>query len=109
MPHPRISKYKSGDHWVVCDVCGFEYRRNIMKQTWDNKVVCPEDYETRHPLDFVRVRAEDTGAAGLVRVPSAETFVSLTCSTREAIAGEAIAGCAIAGFTEITVPASTFG
>lgn len=29
------------------------------KKTWDGLRVCPEDYEPRHPQDFVKGRAEN--------------------------------------------------
>ena len=30
---------------VECDVCGFEYRRSIMKKTSYGTIVCPRDYD----------------------------------------------------------------
>ena len=30
---------------IECDVCGFEYRRNVMKKNSYGMLVCPEDYE----------------------------------------------------------------
>lgn len=59
--------YIPGDHWVVCDVCGFEYRQSQIRVRWDGLAVCPEDYEARHPQDFVKARKEDISAKGIVR------------------------------------------
>ena len=50
--------YTSGDHYVICDRCGFKVRRSDARKTWDNLIVCPFDFEERHPLDFVRGRKD---------------------------------------------------
>jgi len=44
--------YDSGDHYVICDRCGFKVRRSQARRTWDNLIVCPVDFEERHPQDF---------------------------------------------------------
>ena len=50
--------YKPGVWKAVCDVCGFEYKSHELRKRWDGLMVCSEDYETRHPQDFIRVKAE---------------------------------------------------
>lgn len=67
MPKPRNPGYKPGDHWVICDVCGWAYRHSDMKRRWDGAVVCKEDWEIRHPQDFLKAQPEDQSAKGLVR------------------------------------------
>lgn len=46
--------YIAGDFWRICDRCGFRYRASQTFQTWDGLYVCRDDFETRHPQDFVR-------------------------------------------------------
>ena len=46
--------YIKGDHWMVCDICGFNYRRSEMRETWDHIWACPEDWDPRHPQLDVR-------------------------------------------------------
>lgn len=46
--------YRAGDHNVICDRCGFKFHSSQTKKTWDNLIVCLDDFETRHPQDFVR-------------------------------------------------------
>ena len=46
--------YIPGDHWVICDRCGFKVRRHRCRKTWDNLLVCSECWEPRHPQDFVK-------------------------------------------------------
>jgi hypothetical protein len=47
-------KYKLGSWCAICDVCGFEYFSDELKDRWDGLKVCHKDWEPRHPQDFVR-------------------------------------------------------
>ena len=108
--HTRNPGYQPGNHWVVCQVCGFHLRSKEARRRWDGLIVCPEDWEARHPQDFVRAVEDYTAAEGLVSPPSEDEFVYPTCTTRTAIAGIAIAGCSFTGYNdETTIPTGTFG
>ena len=50
--------YKKGDWKAICDSCGFEFYASELKERWDGMRVCKEDYETRHPLDFIRAKED---------------------------------------------------
>jgi hypothetical protein len=50
--------YVAGDFWRICDRCGFRKRASATFRTWDGLYVCEEDFETRHPQDFVRGRMD---------------------------------------------------
>ena len=52
--------YKKGVWDVVCDVCGFKFKSDKLKERWDGLMVCKEDWETRHPQDFLRPVKEST-------------------------------------------------
>ena len=108
--HTKNPGFEGGNHWLVCDVCGFEYRHNVMKKRWDGLVVCPEDFELRHPQDFVRVKEEDVSAKGLVRPGTEDNFIEVACLDHSAIPGEAIPGCAVPGgyIEDDQIPESTF-
>lgn len=54
----RNPGYEPGNHWVICDVCACAIRAKDAMFRWDNAVVCPDDWEPRHPQDFVRGRAD---------------------------------------------------
>lgn len=56
--------YIPGDFWRVCDRCGFLYRASMTFKTWDGLYVCREDFETRHPQDFVRGRKDNQNVPG---------------------------------------------
>lgn len=54
------------DYKAECDVCGFVYEARELRKRWDGLMVCEHDFETRHPLDFFRVR-NDTHELPFVR------------------------------------------
>lgn len=97
--------YKSGDANAICDICGFKYKLSELKRNWKNQLVCPQDWESRNELDFLKIPAEKNNLEN-PRVEQADIEVitnyiiaaeSGYCSTNCATAGLAIAGCAIAG------------
>jgi len=45
--------YIPGDHWLICDRCGFKTRRSQAQKTWDGLMVCFKDWEPRHPQDYM--------------------------------------------------------
>ena len=97
MAHSRNPGYIAGDHWVECMVCGFEYRSSIMKERWDQLIVCPQDYEQRHPQDFVRGVEDNQAAQGLINSATPETFIEVACLDHSAIPNKMIPGCIIPG------------
>jgi hypothetical protein len=50
--------YISGQWNVICDSCGRKIKSGIAKQRWDGFIVCPDDYEMRHPQDFVKSKTD---------------------------------------------------
>ena len=51
--------FKLGDWNVICDVCGVKLKASKAKLRWDGLYVCPDDWEVRQPLDFVRGVKDD--------------------------------------------------
>ena len=51
--------------------------------TWDNLIVCPDDWEMRHPQDFVRGKADDIVAKDPRRSESEDTFTTVTRQSQE--------------------------
>jgi hypothetical protein len=66
---------KLGDWNAVCQVCGFRFKGTGLRKRWDGVLVCAEDFETRHPSDFLRVPKEDTSVPWTAPEP---TWVFLT-------------------------------
>ena len=48
----------SGEWNVTCDVCSKKIKAHQARQRWDGFIVCPDDYETRHPQDFVQAKQD---------------------------------------------------
>jgi hypothetical protein len=95
--------WKSGEWWVLCDVCNRKTIASEIKKRWDGFLVCADDYETRQPLDFIRARV-DKISVPFSRPRGTDTFVNV-CSipTGTAYADAASADCSKAdntyGFT----------
>lgn len=67
--------YKSGDWLVICDSCAKKLKASKTKERWDGFRVCSECWEPRHPVDFIRSRA-DKISVPFTRPPS-DIFVSI--------------------------------
>lgn len=112
--------YHPGSHWAFCDYCWHQFRAEDLQKTWDNLWACDEDFENRHPQDFLRVRAEVISVHEPIRientsltVTSATTIGAVTTTAADfantsAVAGAAEAGLAICG-TDDGIPTATFG
>jgi len=50
--------FKSGEWNVWCMVCNRKIKSGQALKRWDGLIVCPNDYENRQPLDFLRARQE---------------------------------------------------
>ena len=47
-----------GSYNVICDVCGFKRKAENTRIRWDGARVCDDDFEPRHPQDFVTARKD---------------------------------------------------
>lgn len=81
--HTPQAGYQPLNHWVVCDSCGFDIRAQDIRETWDHRLVCPSDWEPRHPQDFVRSKYDDMSAKGPVRPPAPDIFIPRDCNIVE--------------------------
>lgn len=52
--------FKKGSWNAECESCGFVFKSHELKKRWDGVMVCKDDWEPRHPLDFQRGKAEVT-------------------------------------------------
>lgn len=51
--------YIPGDFWRICDRSGRKVRASQTIKQWDGLIVAREEYEDRHPQDFVRGRKDE--------------------------------------------------
>ena len=50
--------FQLGEWNVWCMVCNRKIKSGEALKRWDGLIVCPEDFENRHPMDFLRTRQE---------------------------------------------------
>lgn len=91
-----MSYFKSGEWNAICDVCGFQFKSGELRLRWDGMRVCSKDWETRHPMDFIKIPKEDTSVPWSRPVTTPATF-ACTLMGSTAISGSAVAGCSVAG------------
>lgn len=87
--------YQRGSANAICDVCGEKFKLSQLMKRWDGLWVCSQDYEERHPQDFLRARKE-TLHLPITKPRPADTLVEYcTIFGKIGVAGTAVAGCAI--------------
>jgi hypothetical protein len=93
--------FKSGEWNVYCMVCNRKIKSGQMLKRWDGLLVCPDDYDNRHPMDFLRARQErisvpftsDT-SFNQFDGPNYPPYPFCTAPGSSGMAGMAVAGCA---------------
>lgn len=88
--------YRPGDHWMLCDVCGFKTRRSKMRRRWDGLWVDQKCYETQHPQERAIPDPVDNIQVDVIRDDPNRTGL-VSCKSSSAIPGYAIPGCMIPG------------
>lgn len=90
---------------LICDICGQKKKAEDIKRRWDNYLVCKDDWERRHPSDFLRVSKEKGYVPFSFREPN-DVFVPPVCSIEESkpLADQASADCARISFNGTTDP-----
>lgn len=90
-----------GNWNALCDRCGRKFKASELQRTWEGLMVCAEDYETRHPSDFLRVQAEKITVPWARPYPDTDTFVAYSCSIKEmnCFADIGVADCARIDFS----------
>ena len=105
-------RYVKGDWTAICDACGRKFKASTLRKRWDGSMVCRDDFESRHPQDFVRA-VSDTQVAPWIRDEPQDSFVAIYGPLDVvAIAGVAETGVAQGGATYPSwygaVPSSSF-
>ncbi len=92
-----------GNWNAICDICGFKFKASELRKTWDNLMVCQQDYEIKHPQLTIRVRG-DNPAVAWTRPEPDDTFVGPACYLwdQSAYTGLGSAGCMQAGFAPLS-------
>lgn len=99
MTHPRNAGYIKGDYWMRCDVCGFDFRFSQMRERWDGLWVCSDDYEERHPQEYVK-GIGDFQAVPFARPDSINVFSTTTLSADMAAGSLSITVASVTGISD---------
>ena len=71
-----MQNWLSSGNWnALCDSCGRKFKASSLRQRWDGLMVCKEDYEVRHPQDFLRVQEEKISVPWARPYPEEDTFL----------------------------------
>jgi hypothetical protein len=65
-----------GNWNALCDSCGRKFKALDLQKRWDGLMVCKEDYELRHPSDFLRVQKEKITVDFSRPYPAQDTFIT---------------------------------
>lgn len=99
-----------GDYWVECQRTGKVIRASDARREWTGLIVAKEEWEPRHPQDYLRTRADKMTPRGIINPETPGTELTLCLPT--SVVGEAVVGCAIVGvgeaFYQVRIPAGTF-
>lgn len=82
---------------ALCDSCGRKFKASSLLRRWDGLMVCKEDYEVRHPQDFLRVQKEKIAVPWVRPYPATDTFTGGICTVGglTAIPGYMMPGCSL--------------
>lgn len=72
--------YVPGEWNCICDRCGFKFKASQLKEDWQGFRVCKDDFEMRHPQDFVRARVDRISVPWVRMDPPVVISVSSTPS-----------------------------
>lgn len=96
--------FKSGEWNVWCMVCNRKIKSGEALKRWDGLIVCHEDFENRHPMDFLRTRQEritvpfsSPTSFDLFDGPNYPPYPFCTAPGSSGVAMYAVAGCARPG------------
>jgi len=94
-------EYVHGAHNVICDRSGFKVKSTDVRKEWNRSVVRKEDFEHRHPQDFVRgVRDDQSVPDPRPGAPDAPTHSNTTLDADE-LSGQTVIS--VAATTDMTV------
>jgi hypothetical protein len=91
--------YVPGLFNIYCMSCGRKYKSNEIRKRWDGLLVCEEDWEMRHPQDFVRGVQEKSNILPFAFDTDGSEKITGVCTLWNSVglSGVGVAGCAVAG------------
>ena len=93
-------QYIPGDYYQQCDECGRKIRSSISKLRWDGLVVCPADWEPRHPQELLHAAPTDQQSVPHARQRPSVTDASTTIGTAGSAGDSTITVVYISGMSD---------
>lgn len=91
--------YKPGCWNTICQLCGGKFKSDEVRKRWDGLIVCKNDWEERHILDFLRAPPERGNSVPFTAPEPADVFIEIaSIYNKQGLAGLSMAGVAIAGY-----------
>lgn len=104
----RTTSWIDGEWNALCDECGLKFKSGDLKKRWDGLMVCREDWEPRHPQDFIRVITDEKPLPWTRPDPTDYYLPVCTVVTSQGAADYGTADCARAdinfGYTNSVLP-----
>ena len=72
------NRWKRGDRLAICDRCGFTFYASQLRKEWTGFMVCPADWEERHPQDYLRAARGESRAQPWSRPEPGDTFTDVS-------------------------------
>lgn len=77
-----MDKYRAGDAYAICDLCGFRFYLSELKANSRGQMVCSKDWEPRHPQEL-RPAMRETITIENARPEKADSFLAVGDVTRD--------------------------
>lgn len=71
----HTDKYKKGDWYVICDLCGIRYFKSETRLDWRGLLLCDECWAPKHPQLDIR-GIPDNQAVYPARPEGTDTYIS---------------------------------
>lgn len=82
-----------GTYKCVCDVCGFWFSSDKIRDRWDGLKVCEKDWEPKHPQLYIKISPETIVPPFTLPEPPVVFAPYCTLISKQAIPGWAEPGC----------------
>ena len=93
-------QYIPGDYYQQCDECGRKMRSSQTKLRWDGLIVCPADWEIRHPQEELHAAPTDKQAVAWSRPRPTVVAASTTIGTAGSAGDSTITVVSISGMSD---------
>src|SRR3982751_4345958 len=96
MTKPNADFYRLGDWNAACFRCGRKFKASMLQKTWQGYWVCKDDWQPRHPQDFVK-NEPDVQTPPWSQPQTDEFLAFCGINSRSSVSGFSVGGCWVTG------------